>query len=451
MSFNLLLRAVTLLLPIPLMVLTITGDNWLLLPTFLSTLNTGRLLLRRYGQKRERRLMIRNSQVVLAITIVIGFISIALQIHFTVSVNTLGVIVILIGVRAFILAILRSSRHSFSVPESIEYPTVTLAIPARNETHALTDTLRAALASDYPKLEILVFDDCSQDSTPEIIKSFAHDGVRFIQGSQPDSGWIGKNAAYEKLLEEASGDIVLFAGVDVHLQPGSVRQLVHLFAGRNLKVLSVMPVRRRFDFWPNLFRPLRYYWQLAFSWRPFISSCWMVDRTWLLTSKGFTPIRHEIRPEHIIAKQAMAHNAYKFAVSSGTAAISTRKRVSSLYETAIRTMYPFLRKEMAFSVLYTLVILTFSLLSVVVWLLEPSVFVTLFQYAIGLIWASYIISEFAQQGLPGIFSGIFFPVNLVSEAISNSLSLLRYELGLVNWKGRNICMTEMDQRPRERE
>ncbi|MGI0133682.1 MAG: glycosyltransferase, partial [Candidatus Micrarchaeaceae archaeon] len=49
-------------------------------------------------------------------------------------------------------------------------PTLTVAIPARNETDDLEACLQSLITSDYPKLEILVLDDCSQNRrTPEII------------------------------------------------------------------------------------------------------------------------------------------------------------------------------------------------------------------------------------------------------------------------------------------
>ncbi|MEK7621000.1 MAG: hypothetical protein AAB395_01455, partial [Patescibacteria group bacterium] len=34
-----------------------------------------------------------------------------------------------------------------------DVPSVSLCIPARNETHALADCLTSAISSDYPKLE----------------------------------------------------------------------------------------------------------------------------------------------------------------------------------------------------------------------------------------------------------------------------------------------------------
>ena len=59
--------------------------------------------------------------------------------------------------------------------EDKKLPSLSVAIPARNETFILEDCLKCLIASDYPKLEILVLDDCSQEKrTPEIIRQFAH-------------------------------------------------------------------------------------------------------------------------------------------------------------------------------------------------------------------------------------------------------------------------------------
>ncbi|HEY5695544.1 MAG TPA: glycosyltransferase, partial [Candidatus Saccharimonadales bacterium] len=49
------------------------------------------------------------------------------------------------------------------LPEISELPTVSVCIPARNERHAMTQCLERVLASTYQKLEVIVFDDSSDD------------------------------------------------------------------------------------------------------------------------------------------------------------------------------------------------------------------------------------------------------------------------------------------------
>src|SRR5581483_2264299 len=108
-----------------------------------------------------------------------------------------------------------------------DLPTLTVAIPARNETDDLQACLTSLVGSDYPKLEILVLDDCSQNrQTSDIIRNFAHSGVGFVNGQVPPDNWLAKNYAYNQLAEAASGELILFCGVDTRFQSGSLRGLV---------------------------------------------------------------------------------------------------------------------------------------------------------------------------------------------------------------------------------
>jgi membrane protein implicated in regulation of membrane protease activity len=122
-----------------------------------------------------------------------------------------------------------------------ELPTVTVCVPARNETADLPGCIESILANTYPKLEIIVLDDCSHDKTPEIIKKYAHDGVRFINGKEPREDWLAKNAAYDRLADEARGDLLLFVGVDVRMEPDTINELVAQIDGDDM--LSVLPKR----------------------------------------------------------------------------------------------------------------------------------------------------------------------------------------------------------------
>ena len=50
-------------------------------------------------------------------------------------------------------------------------PKVSVLIPAYNEEAVICDTVRSALASDYPQLEVLVVDDGSIDRTAELVRA----------------------------------------------------------------------------------------------------------------------------------------------------------------------------------------------------------------------------------------------------------------------------------------
>lgn len=415
------------------------------------TISFGRYLSHRYGRKREQRLM-RRSFKWLGSIYAAGWLVTLLsnQTELAATRWLLAGGLAALASRSLLLVLLRSRIPRQRPLKNPTLPTVSICIPARNETHALTDALRGALASDYPKQEIIVLDDCSQDSTPDIIRAFAQDGVRFIQTDEPAENWIGKNQAYELLASEASGDVVLFIGVDIRLQPGSVRQMVNYMLANKSKLVSVLPRRRSFDWLSNSLRPLRYYWQLAFTAWPFAESCWLVDRNWLFKQKGFKPIKHHIRPGRSLAKVARNEELYAFFVSYGEAAITTRKRVASLYETAIRTQYPSLRREPILVLAKVWLLMAILALMASVWQSPADVIGRVINLATVVLWLSYIWSELVLQGRGGWVSGLMAPTAILGEVVSSLTSMLRYEFGRVDWKGRNVCLPVMHQRPRAR-
>ena len=126
---------------------------------------------------------------------------------------------------------------------AIEAPSVSVCIPARNETHAMAQCLERVLASDYKKLEIIVFDDSSTDDTSILVRSFAHAGVRFVPGTALPEGWLGRNHALEVLAREASGTYVVFMDVDTNITPTTISQLVGYMMTENLVMASVLPGR----------------------------------------------------------------------------------------------------------------------------------------------------------------------------------------------------------------
>ena len=182
-----------------------------------------------------------------------------------------------------------------------QLPTVTVCIPARNEDHALHDCLERVIASDYEKLEIIVLDDLSIDDTPVIIKAFAHEGVRFVEGAALPEGWLGKNHALSELLQEASGTYVLFMDVDTRLEPDSIDKLVRYMLQEEALMVSVLP--RRNDGWRAsvMFSTLRYFWELLFhrkSSPATASNAWLIHRQTLVDRwPGLVAFKSAIQPE----------------------------------------------------------------------------------------------------------------------------------------------------------
>ncbi len=340
------------------------------------------------------------------------------------------------------VTILKLKKHLFRpVDDNTPWPTVSLLIPARNETHALASSLQSALASDYPKLEIIVYDDCSQDNTATIIKSFAHDGVRFVQGEEVSESWLGKNRAYKTLLAQASGELVIFSSVDIHYSKYSISQLVTTLNANNLDMLSVMPYRREFDFLASILQPMRHLRTIIQS-NPSVSSLWLVRQKYVTDQGGFEAVRSSVYPEKHFLKQAN----YQFIISNIELGVSTRKRFSSQLDTATRTLFPLLRRSVPLLFLSVFSLLLFMLLPYVLLAMDIAGFeVNLL--ASWLIWPAIIMYTAAQALLlfklqPNSWwlAPLSFPLSVVAELYGLVSSLSSYLGSRALWKGRNICL-----------
>ncbi len=127
-----------------------------------------------------------------------------------------GVAVLHLGLWGTLLANLFYLRPRTSAPPA-SHPTVTVCIPARNEAHNLRRLLPSLLQQDYPSLEVIVWDDGSEDATWEVLQSIDDDRLTAHQGTDPPDGWIGKVHALYQCTRHASGDCYLFLDADTEL------------------------------------------------------------------------------------------------------------------------------------------------------------------------------------------------------------------------------------------
>lgn len=346
-----------------------------------------------------------------------------------------------------LLNLLRSRPDTGAPIADRDLPTVTIAIPARNETATLEACLIAALGSDYTKLEIIVLDDCSQDKTAAVIKSFAHEGVRFLLGEATPEDWLAKNYAYRQLLEEASGEYVLFMGVDIRLHTTSVRSLVQAMIEHEQTMVSVLPRRTKSGFAATLVQPMRYFWELAIprklkKWPPVLSSCWMIDRKVAIKAGGFEAVKRAILPERHFALDL--GDKYAFKRTSETSVITTHKDFASQWNTAIRTRYPQLHRRPE--------LVAFQMLGLLAFVVGPFALIFTAQsngvralacIAALLITATHvIITIYTNKAAVWLapFTAIF---SIVLDLVALNTSMYLYEFREVYWKGRNVCVPVM--------
>lgn len=122
-------------------------------------------------------------------------------------------------------------------------PKVSVLIPTRNEENSIPRCLDSLLKQTYTNYEILVLDDGSEDSTWDILSSYAEKTkkIRIIKGRPLPDGWYGKNHALHQLAELADGDLYLFTDADTIHSTNSISFAVTNMEAHGIDFLSGYP------------------------------------------------------------------------------------------------------------------------------------------------------------------------------------------------------------------
>jgi cellulose synthase/poly-beta-1,6-N-acetylglucosamine synthase-like glycosyltransferase len=110
-------------------------------------------------------------------------------------------------------------------------PTVTVIVPARNESADITATLESLLNQDYPNLQILAANDRSTDSTGAIMDALAAQHptkLHILHVRELPTGWLGKTHAMALAARHAVAiqqpDYLLFTDADVVFHREAIRR-----------------------------------------------------------------------------------------------------------------------------------------------------------------------------------------------------------------------------------
>ena len=351
----------------------------------------------------------------------------------------------------FVLVKLRKARRTFlftrppRITSSDQLPSVSVCIPARNETHAMSECLESVLASDYPKLEAIVLDDHSSDNTSHIIRAFAHAGVRFVEGDELPDDWLGKNFSLQTLANEASGKIILFMDVDTRLERESIRLMVEDMLFENRKMLAVIPQRNDTYRASSWLSTLRYFWELVLNSRtiPGVSSAaWMIDRHVLIDELGgFGEWRDEVQPESHIAAELTKTDEYQLVVSTPALGVNFEKKWASQIETSRRLLLPrfgnsvtsvLLGASLSCTVIMTQII-------IIVAILERSWIMLGAEVLLGgmamIAFAQYYRMTLRSRWLLALFLS---PYIVWQELYLLLSSVIGYKRGTITWKGRVV-------------
>ncbi|MFZ0326931.1 MAG: glycosyltransferase family 2 protein [Nitrososphaeraceae archaeon] len=158
---------------------------------------------------------------------------------------------------------LKSFRRSpvlikVAISPLVEYPKVSIIVPALNEEHYIARCLDSLGKQDYPNFEIIAINDSSTDRTGEIMDQYSKNNRRVVVlhiGPAPD-GWVGKNwACYQGYLR-SSGDILLFTDADTVHSSQLMTRAVTVLMVQKLKALTIVPRLMCNDVWTRITVPM---------------------------------------------------------------------------------------------------------------------------------------------------------------------------------------------------
>ena len=137
-------------------------------------------------------------------------------------------------------------------------PFVSILVPARNEERGIRECIDSLCNQVYSSYEVLVLDDGSTDSTPDILQELKKqypDLLTIITGISLPKDWIGKSHACHQLSMKAKGEYLLFTDADTIHSPYSVVSLVRTSRHYQADLLTAVPNQKLSSFWEHLMIP----------------------------------------------------------------------------------------------------------------------------------------------------------------------------------------------------
>jgi glycosyltransferase involved in cell wall biosynthesis len=155
-----------------------------------------------------------------------------------------------LAVRVLISLVNLLTRSSLPAGVPDDQPLLSVLVPARNEAISLPVLLDDLRMTSYSNVEIIVCDDHSTDTTPEILKSYSRemDNLIYFKSEPLPEGWLGKNFACHQLSQRAKGVYLLFLDADVRIAPGTPSKAISYIQKSVRTLVSVFPTQLMYRF-----------------------------------------------------------------------------------------------------------------------------------------------------------------------------------------------------------
>lgn len=122
-----------------------------------------------------------------------------------------------------ILKLLAQTRQAVVAQEPPKPLFLSLIVTAYNEEARIREKIENTLSVkfDAARLELIVASDCSDDATDDIVREYAHRGVRLVRAAER----LGKENAQKAAIDEARGDVIVFSDVATRIPEDALEKL----------------------------------------------------------------------------------------------------------------------------------------------------------------------------------------------------------------------------------
>ncbi len=154
-------------------------------------------------------------------------------------------------------------------------PLISICVPARNEEKNIRRCVESLLAQTYPNFEVIVLDDRSTDSTPQILEKLLRTDsnvsrrwsesletfesasrLRVIHGSDLPSGWAGKPHALTQAAAAARGEWLCFVDADTFAAPEALASCYVKALETKADLFTILTFQVLGTFWEKVLMPL---------------------------------------------------------------------------------------------------------------------------------------------------------------------------------------------------
>ena len=165
-----------------------------------------------------------------------------------------------LGILLFLTVWVRLPRPLPPVSGSpkVDAPLVSVIVPARNEARNVEGVLTSLAMTSWPRVEILLVDDRSEDDTAARAAEVAArhpDRVRVLEGEPLPAGWLGKPWACHQGARAAQGDLLLFTDADTRHAPDLLTRAVGALGEDAADAVSLAGRQLMESFWERLVQP----------------------------------------------------------------------------------------------------------------------------------------------------------------------------------------------------